>query len=443
MTGDNKEMNVSIFGLGYVGIITGCCLAKWGHHVIGVDINRLKVESINKCESPIIEPGISELLREVVENKKFIATVDASEAIMNSDLSLICVGTPSNHNGSLNLTYIYNVAEQIGRALSKKSQYHIVIVRSTVLPGTIEKVASIIEELSGKILGKDFSIASNPEFLREGTSIQDFEQPPYTIVGTSDDRVIAALHELYAPTNAPIYCLNIGEAELLKYFSNIFHALKIVFANEAGSICKKYGIDSHNVINIFLQDTNLNISAAYLKPGFAFGGSCLPKDLRALTYESRNLDLRLPLFESLLMSNDIHIQRVIDWVIFKNKKKIGILGLSFKSNTDDMRESPIVKVVETLLGKGYEISIYDPNVNLSKLIGANKQYIEEVIPHISRLMKQNIHEVVDEAELIVVANKNKEFAEAVLKLRTNQIVLDLVRIPGDRMIRRNYEGICW
>jgi GDP-mannose 6-dehydrogenase len=437
-------MKLSIFGLGYVGTVTACCLAKWGHDVIGVDISQLKVESINKCESPIMEPGISELLQEVVENNKFIATVDASEAIMKSDLSLICVGTPSNHNGSLNLTYVYNVAEQIGRALSKKSQYHIVIVRSTVLPGTAEKVASIIEELSGRILGKGFSIASNPEFLREGSSIQDFEQPPYTVVGTSDDRVIAALRELYGPTNAPIYCLNIGEAELVKYFSNMFHALKIVFANEAGSICKKYGIDSHNVIDVFLKDTKLNVSSAYLKPGFAFGGSCLPKDIRSILYQSKTFDLRLPLVESLLTSNEIHIQAVIDWVIKKKKKEIGILGLSFKSNTDDMRESPVVKVVETLLGKGYSISIYDPNINLTRLIGANKQYIEQVIPHISRLLKLNIHEVLDRAEAIIIANKNEEYMEAVLKPRADQIILDLVRITDNcQLMGRNYEGICW
>lgn len=437
-------MNVSIFGLGYVGTVTACCLARWGHSITGIDINRQKVDSINKGESPIVEPGISKLLKQAVMSERFTASVNASEAIAKTELSLICVGTPSNHNGSLDLKYIFNVAEQIGRALKKKSEYHIVVIRSTVLPGTVERVASVLEEISGKVLGNDFGMASNPEFLREGCSIHDFDNPPFTIIGASDECVAEALQKLYKPIKAPFYRLKIKEAEFLKYASNAFHAVKITFANEIGSLCKKNGIDSHVVMNAFLQDTKLNISSTYLKPGFAFGGSCLPKDLRAIAYDSRNHDLHLPLLESVLLSNELQIQRVIDWVINQKKKKIGILGLSFKNDTDDMRESPIVKVLETLLGKGFKISVYDPNVNLAKLKGANRRYIKEVIPHISRLMKHNINEVFDAAELIIIANDNKEFTAALPRIRSDQIILDLVRISNDQPnIGGRYEGICW
>ena len=437
-------MKISIFGLGYVGTVSAVCLSNNGHQVIGIDVNSFKVESINKGKSPILDPGVDELLHRALNQGSLSATTDVTEAVMNTDISLLCVGTPSNANGSLSLEQVMRVSEEIGDVLKSKPKYHGVAVRSTVLPGTVERVVSVIESASGKEVLKDFGVASNPEFLREGTSVRDFEHPPYTVVGTDDDRLARMLKELYSGVNAPFHLVKSKEAELLKYACNSFHAVKVTFANEIGAISKQHGIDSHAVMDIFTQDTELNISVHYLKPGFAFGGSCLPKDVRAITYESRVLDISTPLLDSLVPSNEVQIQRVVDWVIEKKKKRIGVLGLSFKSNTDDLRESPIVKVVETLLGKGFSIAIYDSNVNLSKLIGANRSYIEEKIPHISTLMKSDIEQVFDHAEVILVANRGAGFDEELKKLRREQMVLDLVRISKESIPTAGlYEGIGW
>jgi len=437
-------VNVSIFGLGYVGTVTAACLTRYGHTVIGVDPNDFKTGCINSGNSPIVEPGLDELLRQGVESHRLSATENAEKAVLATDLSLVCVGTPSNQNGSLDLDYVWRVAEQLGKILKKKSTFHGVVIRSTVLPGTVEEVARRIEEASGKKHGEGFGIASNPEFLREGTSVYDFDNPPYTVVGTANNKMRSLLNDLYQKVSAPIHFVQIREAELLKYACNAYHAVKVAFANEIGSIAKELSIDSHAVMNIFCEDTKLNISAAYLKPGFAFGGSCLPKDVRAITHEARTLDLETPLLTSLIPSNDYQIQRAVDWVIGQGKKKIGILGLSFKSDTDDMRESPIVRMVETLVGKGYDISIYDSNVSLSRVLGANRSYIEQEIPHISTLLKEEIDQVLSDAEVVVVANRGAEFAPALSEISDGVAVLDLVRIldPGQQPPSR-YEGVAW
>ncbi len=440
----SNTVNISIFGLGYVGTVTAACLAKQGHRVIGVDTNHLKVDSINAGTSPIVEPGVDTLLKESLESGTLTATTDTARAVRETEVSLICVGTPSHQNGSLNLDYVIRVAEQIGEVLAAKDDYHVVVVRSTVLPGTVDRVAATIERASVKRVGKDFGVASNPEFLREGTSVEDFLNPPYTVVGASDERAVAKLRELYRGIPSPFHSVSIREAEILKYACNAFHAVKVTFANEIGALSKALGIDSHVVMKIFCEDTKLNISPYYLRPGFAFGGSCLPKDVRAITYESKSMDVSTPLLESLIPSNERQVQRVIDWVLGHGRKNIGVLGLSFKSDTDDMRESPIVEVVETLLGKGYSISIYDANVNLAKIIGANKNYIEKEIPHISSLMKNNIDDVLDHADLILISNKGSGFGNALRRLRPGQQVLDLVRITEDwKSLNGSYEGIGW
>jgi GDP-mannose 6-dehydrogenase len=394
--------------------------------------------------SPIVEPGVEELLRQGLDRGLLTVTSDAKAAVCASDVSLVCVGTPSNANGSLCVDQVMRVAEEIGFALRSKPTYHSVAVRSTVLPGTVDRLATMMEHASGKTSVRDFGVASNPEFLREGTSIADFDDPPFTVVGAHDERLVAKLRRLYSDTTAPFYALRIKEAELLKYACNAFHATKVTFANEIGAISKQLGIDSHDVMAIFTQDTKLNISPRYLRPGFAFGGSCLPKDLRAITYESRALDVSTPLLDSLEASNQIQIRRVIDWVISRRKRRVGVLGLSFKSNTDDLRESPMVAVVETLLGKGFEVSIFDANVNVSRLLGANRSYIEQEIPHLSRLMREDPKQVLEEAEVILVGNEDPRFAGLLEHLKPEQSVLDLVRVSkASTQSGAAYEGIGW
>jgi GDP-mannose 6-dehydrogenase len=438
-------VNVSIFGLGYVGTVTAACLAHRGHHVIGVDTNRFKVDSINSGRCPIVEPGLDELLRTVLDRGQLEATDDVNSAVLKSDISLICVGTPSNPNGSLDLEQVLRVAEQIGEVLKSKPGYHGIALRSTVLPGTVDNIVQTIESVSGKRAEQDFGVASNPEFLREGTSIADFENPPFTVVGVNDDKLAHLLTELYQDLGAPLHFVKVKEAELLKYACNAFHAVKVTFANEIGAISKQLGIDSHTVMGIFAADVKLNISPLYLKPGFAFGGSCLPKDIRAITHESRTLDISTPLLNSLVVSNQVQIDRVVDWVIEKKRKRVGILGLSFKSGTDDLRESPVVRVVETLLGKGFSLSIYDPNVNISKLLGANRSYIEQEIPHVSSLMKDSAAEVLDQSDVVLIANRGSGFEEVPRMLRPGQTVLDLIRVSDDitTTVAGTYEGISW
>ena len=372
------------------------------------------------------------------------ATTDFKEAIANSDVSLICVGTPSERNGSVRLDYIFRVAQQVGEALRECDHYHVFVIRSTVLPGTLDKCLNLIAEYSGKTAGKDFGGCSNPEFLREGTALKDFYDPPYTVVGEYDKKSGDQLAEMYKTLNAPLIRTEVRVAETVKYANNSFHAVKVAFGNEIGTICKHAGIDSHKLMEIFCRDDKLNLSSYYLKPGFAFGGSCLPKDVRAITYYAKQNDLNLPLLDSLMPSNSSHIQRAVDSILMYEKKRIGVLGLSFKGGTDDLRESPMVEVVETLIGKGYDIRIYDHNVHLAKLFGANKEYINQKIPHISNLMVDKLDTVLSHADVIVIGNKSNEFQEAVRSLQNSHIVVDFVRILEDiTNMKSKYEGLCW
>lgn len=436
-------MRISIFGLGYVGAVSAGCLASDGHDVIGVDPNQTKVDLINQGVTPIIEKDIGEMIAKTAKSRKLRATTDVHEAVMESDISLICVGTPSMLNGNLDLSYVRRVCEEIGVALKEKSGFHVVVGRSTMLPGSMHNVViPTLEQASGKKAGVDFGVCNNPEFLREGTAVYDYYHPPKTVIGESDPRAGDMLVELYKDMDAPMIRTDVETAEMVKYTDNNWHALKVAFANEIGNICKAVGIDGHKVMEIFCQDIKLNLSPYYMKPGFAFGGSCLPKDVRALTYKGRSLDLELPVLSAIMPSNQHQIAKAIDMIANKGKRKVGILGFAFKAGTDDLRESPIVDVIERLLGKGYELKLYDKNVNLASLTGANRDYILNHIPHISKLMVGSMQEVTDFAETIVIGNNAEEFKPVPASLKPGQTVVDLVRI-SKAMSSEHYDGICW
>jgi GDP-mannose 6-dehydrogenase len=437
-------MQLSVFGLGYVGCVSAGCFAREGNQVVGVDVNPAKVEMINRGESTIVEEGIAELIREVVEQGRLRASTDVADAVAQSSLSLICVGTPSRANGSIDLGYIERVCEQIGAVLRNKDEAHLVVIRSTVMPGTIEEVViPALQRSSGKKPGAGFDVCSNPEFLREGSSIRDFFDPPFTLIGARSEDAAAPLAELYLGIDSPLYVTEIRVAEMVKYACNAFHGLKVAFANEVGNVCKEVGIDSHAVMEIFAADTKLNLSPAYLKPGFAFGGSCLPKDLRALTYKARELDLQTPVLSAILESNQQQIERAFDMVMRTGERRIGVLGLSFKEGTDDLRESPMVELVERLLGKGMELSIYDRNVSEGGLLGANQEFIERHIPHIWSLMRDDIAEVMDSSDILILGNKDPEF-RALQDRRAGQKVIDLARVFDESSTNGSgYEGICW
>jgi GDP-mannose 6-dehydrogenase len=436
---------VSVFGLGYVGSVSAACLADNGMTVLGVDVNPVKVDAINAGRSPIVEEGLDELLARGVAENRIRAISDAQEAIDSSDVSLICVGTPSNPNGSLDLSAVERVAESIGLALARKNSYHVVVVRSTMLPGsTEERVIPVLEEYSTKRAGVDFGVCYNPEFLREGSSIRDFHRPPFTIIGGPDTVANEALAGLYQAVDAPVLKTSFRVAEMLKYASNAYHALKIVFANEVGALCKETGIDSHELMDLFCRDTKLNISAAYLKPGYAFGGSCLPKDLRAVLHHARRHDLNLPVLEAILTSNDRQVQAAYEMIQRTGKKRIGVLGLSFKAGTDDLRESPIVTLVERLIGRGYDVVVYDRSVSFANLHGANRAYIEQEIPHIVSIMTTSLDGLLDHADVVVIGSTDPEFADVVSKGRDGQQYIDLIRV-GDRETADGvaYQGIGW
>src|SRR5215217_4650567 len=417
-------MKVSIFGLGYVGCVSSACLGDSGHEVIGVDMNPVKVQIINDGRSPVAEPGVDDLIGRAVKEQRLRATMDPLEAVRETDISLVCVGTPGRPNGSLDLTYVKGACKQIGMALEAKSQFHIVAIRSTMLPGTIEEtVIPTLEVFSGKKAGRDFGVAINPEFLREGTSITDFHNPPFTLIGAADEDTADRVSRLYAHLTAPVMTVGIKEAEMVKYVCNCFHGLKVTFANEVGVLCKAFGIDSHRVMEVFCQDTKLNLSPYYLKPGFAFGGSCLPKDLRAITYKAKDADVNVPVLNAILASNRQHIEHAVDMVLRTGKKRVGVMGLSFKAGTDDLRESPMVTLIEALIGKGLSILIFDREVEMAKVFGANKEYIEREIPHISSLMRKQVEEVVEGSEVIVVTKRSDEVRAVVEQMPPGRIIL--------------------
>lgn len=438
-------MRISVFGLGYVGCVSAACLAAQGHEVLGVDVNPVKIDLITRGQAPVVEERIGELTADVVRSGALRATSDVAEAIAASEVSLICVGTPSAPNGSLSTAYLERVAEQIGVALAGLDHRHTVVFRSTMLPGTcLDLLVPILEKASGKTAGVGFGVAVNPEFLREGTSVRDFFDPPKTVIGeldTASGDVVAALYE---GLPGEVFRVPIPVAEMTKYADNSFHALKIGFANELGAISHALGLDSHQVMDVFLADRKLNISPAYLRPGFAFGGSCLPKDLRGLVYAARRADVSVPILEHILPSNDEHLRRAFDLVAATGKRKVGLFGLSFKPGTDDLRESPLVELAERLLGKGYDLRIYDANVTLSRLMGANREYIESRLPHLGDLLSSDVDEVLDHAEVCVIGCKDPAVLGALESIE-DRTIIDLVRIPdaAARRADKGYVGLGW
>jgi GDP-mannose 6-dehydrogenase len=419
-------LKISVFGLGYVGAVISACFAKDGHTVIGVDTDATKVDLINAGQSPIIEKGLDVLMAEGVNAGRVRATIDAAFAVRETEISMLCVGTPSKSTGDLDLTFITRVCENVGAILAEKSAYHLIVVRSTMLPGSVTgSVIPALERSSGKKAGIDFGVAINPEFLRESSAIQDFYNPPKTVVGALRKEDADKVLSLYKELPGPMIATRIETAEMVKYVDNVFHALKITFGNEIGSICKQMNVDGHEVMDIFCQDKKLNLSPAYLKPGFAFGGSCLPKDLRALNRLARAKDLSVPLLNAIGESNERQIKNAVQLIRDKGKKRIGILGFAFKAGTDDLRESPIVTLAEELLGKGFDLKLYDSHVSLARLIGANRRYIEQHIPHISRLMVETISEITEHGEIIIIGNQNEEFFRVLANLKSSQVVIDL------------------
>ena len=436
-------MKVSVLGMGYVGAVCSACFSQNGHEVVGVDKIKNKIDIISSGRSPIIEEGLEKTIGQGVDRGLLTATTSSLQAIQNTAISIICVGTPSNGNGSLNLNYVKQVCKEIGQAIKNKKGHHTVIMRSTVLPGTGHDIAiPLIEKYSGKTLGDGFGYVSNPEFLREGTAIYDFYQPPKTIIGESDAQSGDIVASLYKDIDAPLIRVDIKTAEMVKYADNSWHATKVAFANEIGNIAKEFGIDGQKVMSIFCEDKKLNISSYYLRPGFAFGGSCLPKDVRAITHKAKTMDVNTPLLNSLIRSNEEQVKRAYNMIKRTGRKKIGILGLSFKSGTDDVRESPQVALVERLIGKGYSVKIYDRNVKTATIQGANKDYLLNHIPHVSNLLTDHLDEVLSHADVLVASNNDSEFLNITNEARDEQTVIDLVRI-SQKTSTDNYQGICW
>ncbi|HWM44758.1 MAG TPA: UDP-glucose/GDP-mannose dehydrogenase family protein [Burkholderiales bacterium] len=437
-------MKICVLGLGYVGAVSAGCLAKDGHEVIGVDPERTKVDLINAGRSPIIEKDIGLVIQEQVAAGRLSATTEVEHAVRHTDLALVCVGTPSQPNGGIDLKFVRRVCEQIGAAIQAHAGAPVIVIRSTMLPGTMrELVIPALEKASKKKAGEEFGLCINPEFLREGTAVHDYYHPPKTVIGEVNRASGDLLAALYAKTPGPLIRTDIATAEMVKYADNAWHALKVGFANEVGSLCKALGVDAHRVMEIFCQDQKLNLSPYYLKPGFAFGGSCLPKDLRALLYKAKTLDVTLPILSSVLPSNQLQIERGVQAVVEKGQREIGILGISFKAGTDDLRESPMVELTERLIGKGYDVRVYDRNVSLAAIHGANRDYITNKIPHLARLMVPTIAEVLEHARTVVIGNAAPEFADVPQRIGKGQSVIDFVRVSESRSIAGVYEGLCW
>lgn len=435
-------MNISIFGLGYVGCVSAGCLAKNGHQIIGVDVSQTKVDQINAGKATIIEKDIDDIIRNQRQSGNLVATTNSKEAVLKTQISIICVGTPSSDKGHLNLEYIFKVAEDIALALKEKQEFHIIAIRSTIMPGTCDKVAILIENYSGKIRNKDFALVDNPEFLREGTAVHDYFNPPLTLIGSDNNAAARKLSELYTKLPAEIIITDLKVAEIMKYVNNTFHALKISFANEIGNICSEIDIDSHKVMEIFCKDKHLNISPYYFKPGFAYGGSCLPKDLKGLQTLAHDIYADTPIINSIHKTNENQIHRAIQTIYKHGSKKLGFLGLSFKEGTDDLRNSPAVSTIEALIGKGCDICIYDKNINLSLLTGTNKEYIDSKIPHLASLMVESAQKLFDKSDVIIINTKEKEFIPYLQK-HDDKIIIDMVRLDESLLDKSNYIGINW
>lgn len=438
-------MKISIFGLGYVGAVSLACLARDGHQVIGVDIDKTKLELIKAGKTPVVEEGMVELMQNVAASGRVTVTTDTQAAVLGSEISLVCVGTPSAANGSQDQGAILRLAAQLGQALAKKTEPHVVVFRSTIVPGTVEDVLRpIVERESGKKDGVDFHLCFQPEFLREGSSIRDYDKPPFTIIGANHEAAADKLKALFGHLPCKFLRTSVRAAEMMKYSCNNFHALKITFANETARLCGALGVDAFEVMDLVCQDTQLNISKAYLKPGFAFGGSCLPKDLRATAYLAKQRDVELPMLGAILASNKAHLDLAFDKVVAAGKRKVGFVGLSFKTGTDDLRESPLVTLAEMLIGKGYELSIYDPEVHLARLLGANKSFIEQHLPHIGQMLHAELDTVVDYAEVLVMGSSSPAVIEALgRRVRPEQVVVDLVRLPAGIELPAKVQGLCW
>jgi GDP-mannose 6-dehydrogenase len=438
--------NLSVFGLGYVGTVTAACLAGKGQRVIGVDVNPAKVATLQGGRSPIVEPGIAELISEGHQSCRLQATTDATKAVMDSDISFVCVGTPSLQNGKLDLAHLRSVCQEIGTALKKKNSFHLIVLRSTVLPGTTEtQLIPALEEASGQMQGRDFGVCVNPEFMREGSAVEDFLDPQITVIGAGDHSYSAMLRDLYDWVPGRVFETSIRAAEMLKYACNAWHAVKVTFANEIGTLAKELGVESDLLHDMFVADTRLNISSEYLRAGFAFGGSCLPKDVRAVNYRARELDLALPLLESILPSNAQHLERAVKLILKTGKQRIALLGLSFKAHTDDLRESPQVQLAKRLIGEGKQLKIWDENVSVGRLIGSNREYIEQVIPHLGTLLCPVLEDALQGAELVIVATRGIDRETLVRAIRQGQSMIDLVNLERERRPEGEggYEGICW
>jgi GDP-mannose 6-dehydrogenase len=440
-----ESRKISVFGLGYVGAVSLACLARDGHEMTGVDIDPNKLELVRGGQAPIVETGIQELMRAVVHGGSVKVTDSVRDAILSTDLSFVCVGTPASANGNQDLGAIIRIAEQIGAVLAEKASRHVIVVRSTVKPGTVEEVIQpVVERASGLKAGRDFSLCFQPEFLREGTSISDYDHPPMTVVGTNDEYAGELLRSVFGHLPCEFVQTSVRAAEMLKYACNAFHAVKVTFANEIGRISQAIGVDPHEVMKLLCMDRQLNVSPAYLRPGFAFGGSCLPKDLKALLYTAKTKDVELPMLANVIASNAAHIEHAIDAVLSSGKRSVGMIGLSFKSGTDDLRESPFVIMAERFIGKGLQLCIYDPEVNVARLIGANRRYIEESIPHIASLMTSEIETLIRNADVLVVAMKSPEVLAALeAHTRPDQLLLDIALLPDHEAFRAQYHGICW
>ena len=435
-------MNLSVFGLGYVGCVSVGCLANNGHQVIGVDVSSTKVDQINQGKATIIEQDIDVIIKEQRDKGNIRATSNAAEAVLESDITIVAVGTPSSDKGHLNLSYIFKVAEDIGLALTNKDSFHIVAIRSTIMPGTCDKFGDIVESVSGKKRNVDFAIVDNPEFLREGTAVADYNNPPLTLIGSDNPEAAQKVGKLYENLPGELIITDLKVAEIMKYVNNTYHALKISFANEIGNICQELDIDSLKVMDIFCKDKQLNISPYYFKPGFAYGGSCLPKDLKGLKTLAHDLYLSIPVIDAIGETNVIQVQRAIKIILKYWNRRLGFLGLSFKAGTDDLRNSPAVDVIEALLGKGCDISIYDKNINLSLITGTNKEYINSKIPHLSNLLVEDPAKMVADSDVIIINTKEQEFSD-LLQNAEDKVIIDFANLNESIKKYPKYMGINW